>query len=130
MTFTGRLLVSPMDDGTYWVLENAIQCTAENGEIYTVPAGFITDFASSRIGSFNLLPLSFVYGISPVLHDYLYSTGIVTRSRADSLFLEAMISQKRSRWIAYKAYFGVRIFGKYAWTIHARNRFIRSQTQA
>ncbi len=84
---------------------------AQNGELFTVPSGFITNFASYPLVG------RMVYGVNDdsrygaVLHDYLYATQCVSRERADELFLEAL----ESRGVRYTKrklmYYAVRAFG-------------------
>jgi hypothetical protein len=88
--------------------------------VFQVPMGFPTDFASSRIGRWDLLPRRAALSESAVLHDYLYFTGKVSRLQADRYFKEALASQGNGRWVCWKAYRGVRMFGGRAWNEHRR----------
>lgn len=83
--------------------------------VVTVPAGFLSDFAS--IPAFAAL-----FGFddddfceAAVLHDYLYTVKTCTRAAADREFLLALKATKCSaakRWTIYRM---VRLFGWHAW---------------
>jgi hypothetical protein len=85
------------------------------GETITVPAGFVSDFASvPRIVGAWLL-----YGgkgkRASVLHDWLYSTQMVSRSVADAIFEEALKASDYAAWEVSGMYAGVRLGGWVAW---------------
>ena len=79
-----------VDDGE-WRLAKPLTYSSEvAGRVITVPAGFKTDLAS-------VPRLPVVYWLCggrankpAVVHDFLYSTGILARDIADAVFLEAM----------------------------------------
>jgi len=81
------------------------------GGLITVPAGFPTDGAS-------VPRLPFIYWFfgntakhAAVLHDFLYSSGLVPRAVADAIFREAMESMGLG-WIHRNSMWaGVRVFG-------------------
>lgn len=50
-----------------------------------------------------------------VLHDYLYTTKIVSRRLADAVFYEAMLSTKVAKWRALSMWLAVRLFGTIYW---------------
>jgi hypothetical protein len=83
-----------------------------------VPVGFVTDFASSWVGRFQLLSRKAAFSASPVLHDWLYYEGLENKEVADLIFKEALQSQGCSSYDVWKAYWGVRWFGKAAWESH------------
>lgn len=77
----------------------------------TVPAGFVTDFASVP-----RLPLAFllfgrVADEAAAVHDYLYSTGSCSRKLADEVFAEASKACGVSAWRRGPMWLGVRLFG-------------------
>lgn len=41
------IIVSPQPDAKSWKLISPLTHTFKNGEVITIPAGFITDFAST-----------------------------------------------------------------------------------
>jgi hypothetical protein len=84
----------------------------------TVPAGFVTDFASIPRALWDILPPTGLYGKAAVIHDYLYVHGgklppdVFTKKQADRIFYEAMgvlgVPQPE-RWVMWRA---VSAFGK------------------
>lgn len=57
---------------------------------WTVPVGFVTDFASTPRAIWWWLPPAGPYVGAAVLHDWWYATDGMSRREADRLFLEAM----------------------------------------
>lgn len=61
---------------------------------FTVPAGFVSDWASVPWMLDGLVPSFGPYAPAAIAHDYLYTMGgvlpYVTRKQADNLFLELM----------------------------------------
>lgn len=109
MTDTNGIpLSSRFGDPLYRLKEDLIYQTDVWNATVTVPAGFITDFASvpripiiyDFVGNQAQEPAT--------IHDYLYITAPVVQWKADKLFLEAMLVTKLSKWKAYTLYFGVR----------------------
>ena len=90
-----------------------------NGKSFTVPAGFISDGAS--------IPEFLWASISPAIdprtldgalaHDFLYRSGShpFTRKEADSLFYDYILAHNLGCFRSWKAYWGVRLFGRKAW---------------
>ena len=121
MPFLSRLAVSLVNDaandgrGSWQLLESLVFSSNKLARCLTVPAGFITDFASvPRIpGIFD------VYGDrahrASAVHDYLYASHIVDRDTADGLFLEMMLDTGVPADIAQTMYEGVRHFGQSHW---------------
>lgn len=92
--------------------------TDEKGEVVNsdkivVPAGFITDLASTPRFIWSLLPPHGDYAKAAILHDYLYSKGSVsvTRKAADFIFYEAMGVLGVAEWKRKLIYHTVRMFG-------------------
>lgn len=82
-----------------------------DGVVYRVPKGFITDFASiPKYLHIFFSPIG-LYGKAAVLHDYLYSSKVVTKEKADRLFREAMFVLKVPRWKMETFYIAVKYFG-------------------
>ena len=86
-----------------------------NGRTWTVPTGYITDFASVP-----RLPLAYWWTgdtahMSAVLHDWLctdvYPDLMSWREAAD-LFREAMIAEGTPAWRRWMMYWAVRLFGE------------------
>jgi len=76
-----------------------------------VPAGFVTDFASSPSFAWMIFPKMGLYSAAAVLHDYLYQSKLVCRALADSIFREAMLVLGVPHWKVNIMYWGVRAFG-------------------
>jgi hypothetical protein len=77
----------------------------------TAPAGFVTDLASVPRLPFMFLALGDMGQEPGVIHDYLYSTGVLPRSMADSVLREALEVTGVSRVKANMFYAGVRVGG-------------------
>lgn len=82
----------------------------------TVPAGFVTDFASIKaLHNAFLFPLYALvsgYGnYAATLHDWLYVTGQVGRKEADAVLYRALRSEGVARWRAWIFWAGVRLGG-------------------
>lgn len=133
-SFTTRLEVSPMPDGRRWKLIRTFSYDVGrkgSGVTIKVPAGFITDFASSPPAVWWLIPPWGKYGKAAIIHDYLYQNHRyrsqaqrmsspliklpVTRKYADDIFREAMIVLGVAPWRCSLMYWGVRAFGWLAW---------------
>lgn len=120
-SFTTPLIVSPLPDGRNWKLVEPFEYhigTKESADVISVPAGFVTDFASiPRI--FFFLPDWATYSKSAVLHDWEYHAKEMSRAYADFIFLEAMLvdwrNYKSRYFMAYIEYWAVRLFGGLAW---------------
>jgi hypothetical protein len=104
-------------------LQTTFICRTADDRQWEVPAGFITDFASSRVGRWNFLGVDAAQSYAAILHDYLYQTGLVSKKQADLYFQEGLKSDSTnvSWWDRWKGYWGVRVFGGCAWRNHRRN---------
>jgi uncharacterized protein DUF1353 len=106
----------PFGDGQDSVLVAPLQYRIGQSEfVITVPAGFVTDFASTPRAIWAILPPSGRYQLAAVVHDFLYWDQGCTRQQADDLLRAAMAeshvkpSQRDLIWQA------VRKFGGTAW---------------
>lgn len=81
--------------------------------IFTIPAGFETDFASvPRLFWVFVAPTDEFIRIPSLIHDYSYKNKLFSRKVCDAIFLEKMLSFDKYVIIkAYIAYFAVRIGG-------------------
>lgn len=126
-SFVTELNVSPID-GSRWRVKTQFTyerwCKGSRDRI-TVPIGFITDFASIPLWRllFWWLPMWAKYNKAPVLHDYLYHHGLLTRYWADQVFYEAMLvafrKHKSGKVVAYLEWLAVRLFG---WVAYRRRK--------
>ena len=126
-SFVTDLNVSPVD-GRRWKVKTPFtyhRWVYGSRDMYTVPMGFITDFASFPFWRFLFwwLPQWAKYNKAPVLHDYLYQHADkffgMTREKADLIFHEAMRvafrHHKSGRVIARLEYWGVRVGGRWSY---------------
>jgi len=112
--FTGPLKVVEEGDGTVWrLLEPLI--VEVGSEVWQVPAGFRTDFASIPRVFRSVVPVLGRQNKPSVLHDYLYKNRLRTRRWADRVFLYAM-AHTGVRWLKrWAMYAAVRIGGGRVW---------------
>jgi hypothetical protein len=85
------------------------------GSDVVIPAGFVTDFASTPQSVWSLYPLIGRYMLAAVVHDYLYWVKPCSREQADVIFRQAMQDSGVAAgdlWIIYNA---VRIGGVGPW---------------
>ena len=74
-SFTSRLEVTPLDDGRKWRLIRTFRYhvgSLGSGVVITIPAGFVTDFASSPRIFWPVLSPWGKWGKAAVVHDLLY----------------------------------------------------------
>lgn len=117
-SFTNVLIVSPIVGGKLWI--NRSKFTYDvgykgSGDTITVPAGFITDFASVPRVFWSVFPRWGKYGNASVVHDYLYFTKDRSRKEADYIFYEGMIVSNTNKIVAKIMYYAVRFFGQKAY---------------
>lgn len=86
-----------------------------SNEIIKVPAGFITDFASTPWGVRNLFPKDGTYTGAAIIHDFLYQNHTYSRKRCDSIFLEAMKVSGVPAWRRRTMWLALRGFGWYSY---------------
>lgn len=107
------LLLAPRE-GDRWELAAPWTYTTQRGA-WTVPAGYVTDLASTPRWLWWLVPPFGAYLGAAVLHDFLYSSRPVTRVEADRAFFAAMLVDGERVWRAWLIYRAVRWFGWLAW---------------
>lgn len=81
------------------------------GRAVTVPAGFLTDFASVPRIPIAFLAAGGCANAAAVIHDWLYTTHEVDRATADAVFREAILAGGDPAWRAWLMWLGVRIGG-------------------
>jgi hypothetical protein len=87
-----------------------------------VPAGFVTDFASTPRAIWAILPPVDRYQLAAVVHDFLYWDQGCSRQQADDLLRAAMAESRvdpLKRDIIWRA---VSQFGETAWTTNAKEK--------
>ena len=119
-SFTSPLIVTIMPDGRRGKLFRSFIYhigSKYSSNFITVPAGFVTDFASSPFFVWSFIPPWGRYSKAAVVHDYIYQTKCRTRKEADDIFYEAMLVLGVPEWKAKLMYSGVRIFGLIPWIL-------------
>lgn len=124
--FLDRLVVSPIADGEQWCIEKPFRyrsnllLAGREDNIVTVPAGFLTDFASVPRFIQDVLPPWNRYGPAAIVHDRLYYTQELRRELADAILREAMSLLGVDAQTIVLIYNAVRVFGAQAWEEDAR----------
>ena len=108
-SFLTSLDVRYLDDNK-WVLLAPLVVVAAN-RLIRVPAGFVTDFASVPRIPFAFMLFGNVGHRSATVHDYLYSTGQVSRADADAILKELLQAEGAGTIRANLMYAGVRVAG-------------------
>ena len=118
--FTGWPLTVEYVDGRRWRVHQDIAYRTAAGEVSTVRAGFVFDFASIPRLFWPLIPPAGdgrnLYGLAAAWHDWLcvhrkIGGRPITRKEADALFLEIMLYVGVRRRLARVMYRAVRLFG-------------------
>ncbi len=89
----------------------------------TVPAGFVTDFASipQSLWSFGLSPNG-RYSKAAIIHDYLYWSQTCTKEQSDNILFMAMKESDVGLTKATIIYDGVRLGGRPSWMANGDQR--------
>jgi hypothetical protein len=113
--------------GTYqgrgvWQLNAPLVYASEIlGEVVSVPAKFVTDFASvPRIPGIWWIAGGLA-DEAAVIHDWIYNQSLFPRDVADKVFLEAMVVMGLEAWRRYLIYAAVRAFG---WRNYGKGKVI------
>ena len=109
--FPEPLHVELQTDRETWRLLAPFSYLAPAHGLITVPAGFETDFASVPRWPLTFALLGSYGHAAAVIHDWLYTTGELSRPDADRVFQEALRSSGIARWRAWLMWAGVRIGG-------------------
>lgn len=114
--FKNFVEVSPFADGENWFLTRPLDYEIRNtGLTVTVPAGFVTDFASIPRPFWSFLPPWGKYGAPSVVHDFLYWDQRCTRDQADRIFLLAMEESDVSSFRKFLIHRAVAWGGGFSW---------------
>lgn len=117
--FLTSLQVEPAsehDDGLWRLTAEFVYASDALGKVVTVPAGFVTDFASVP-----RIPIAYeltgnTSTEASVIHDYLYkTTTICTRQQADAVLKEASALTGVPAWRRNAMWLAVRLFGGSHW---------------
>ena len=113
--FVTTLKTDQTDRRTYKLLDDLVLAD-DDQRVITVPAGFVTDFASIQVlhNAFLFVLFALVAGYgnyAATVHDWLYFGGQVSRKEADAVLYRALRAEGVARWRAYLFWLGVRIGG-------------------
>ena len=113
--FITTLKTDQTDRRTYTLLADLVLADDDQRTI-TVPAGFVTDFASIQVlhNAFLFVLFALVSGYgnyAATIHDWLYLGGQLSRKDADAVLYRALRAEGVARWRAYLFWLGVRIGG-------------------
>lgn len=79
---------------------------------FVVPSRFKTDLASTPRILWPLFPPFGSYAHAAVLHDWLYTTGVLqSRKASDDVLREVMVQDGVAVWKRFVIYWAVRLFG-------------------
>lgn len=93
------------------LLEDATVTIGNQG--FSIPLGFVSDGGSiPRFAWSWASPLDGRFIGIYTLHDYIYTTGILSRDDADRILRDGLIEAGMSRSQAYTIWSAVRMFGK------------------
>lgn len=111
--------LSPLDvrkSGRLWVLLAPLTYrSALVPALVTVPAGFLTDFASVPRVPLGYWLAGNTGHEAAVLHDWTYREGLFDRQLCDDLFLEALRTSGEPEWRCQMMYRAVRNWGAKAY---------------
>lgn len=112
-------------DGVNWYLledfvYNADSIGSAPAQKITIPAGFITDFASVPRALQNLYPCWGKYGPAAIVHDKLYFFQETTKQYADSILEQAMFACGCDPITVRAIYEAVALAGQFAWDGNAK----------
>ena len=118
--------------GDYWILKNEITVTVFlNKKKYTIviPDGFVTDFASFNNFALLIMGDKAKYNLASLVHDYLYSTFIYSKSICDKIFKKMLQDDgvnivKRNIMYVGVCFFGDNYFQKNKENIHKNCKYI------
>lgn len=103
----------PTDEGL-WIVARTFSYRGHTAR-FTVPRGFVTDFASVPRFLWWLFPPYGKHTRAAVVHDWLYSSHVTSRADADGLFRRMMKELGVSACRRWLMFFAVRLFGFLAW---------------
>lgn len=113
--FITPLKTTQIDQG-HWQLDAPLVYESDLLQQHvSVPAGFVTDFASVPRVPIAYMVAGGKANAAAVIHDWFYSTHAVTREQADDVFYEAVRALGHSVFTAYTMWLAVRAFGGFAW---------------
>lgn len=119
---TDRPVLTPFADAADWMLWAPLR-VAIGGQELTVPAGFVTDFASVPSALRGLVSPAGPHLVPSIVHDYLYWNQTCSRDQADRIFALALEGAGVGAVQREVLSQGVRTpLGRRAWRDNARDR--------
>lgn len=112
--FQSDLIVKELDN-EFKELKAALVFEAKDGTVFTVPCGFVTDYASIPWIIRWRFPKSGPWKWAATVHDYLYQRNGVTRARADDILREGMEAKGVPWRTRQEFWLGVRAGGWVPW---------------
>ena len=112
--------MTPFGDGQDSVLTEKLQYRVlQTTFVIVVPAGFVTDFASTPRALWSVIPPTGRYQLAAVIHDFLYWDQGCAREQADAIFRVAMAESNVKPFERDLMWQAVRRFGQSAWNDNA-----------
>jgi hypothetical protein len=112
--------MTPFGDGQDSMLTENMQYRVQQTTfVIVVPAGFVTDFASTPRALWSVIPLTGRYQLAAVVHDFLYWDQACMREQADAIFRVAMAESNVKPFERDLMWQAVRRFGQSAWNDNA-----------
>lgn len=93
--------------------------------VITIPAGFVTDYASIPRPLWSIYSPHDQYSRAAIVHDYLYWSQLCTRTQSDNLFMIAMKESEVPETTRNKVYWGVRAGGESPWSQNTKERLAK-----
>jgi hypothetical protein len=106
---------SVMDDGKWRLTAPLVYQSDVAGQTFTVPAGFVTDYASVPRAPLVFWLCGDTSTLASVVHDWLYTIHPVRRDVADAVLKEASLLTGVPKWRAWLMWAGVRVGGAGHW---------------
>lgn len=120
----------PDGNNQHWILLEALNYQiGDTDDILTVPAGFVTDFASipKALWSLGLSPHG-RYSRAAIIHDFLYWSQVCTKTQSDRLLVLAMKESNVAKVKEKTIFAGVKVGGASSWAENKKlsyNGYIR-----
>jgi len=117
------IYTAPLDcrhhpEADQWEVLKPFSFVRADATIIRVPAGIITDFAST--GNVPGFPQDCTYDQAAVVHDFLYQGEFLPRWKADMIFREALEAiPEVPRWKIPIMWAAVRMFGGFTYKKHS-----------
>ena len=118
--FLTKLILEDVD-GESWIVHQPLAYESDLlKKTVTVPAGTVTDLASIPAAVWLLIPKTGKWDAPAVVHDVLYTSGEFVKEEADYVLYEAMSVMGVGAARKWAIYYGVHMFGWWAWRRHRK----------